>query len=80
MLSAKPIITCYDSGGVLEFVYDGLNGFIVSPNPQVIANKIDYLYYNRDRAKKMGHNSLEVYRDKNISWDNVINNLIGDNN
>lgn len=78
MLSSKPIITCYDSGGVLEFVYDGLNGFIVLPDPKVIAQKIDYLYYNKNRAKKMGQNSLEVYRQKNISWDNVIGNLLGD--
>jgi len=78
MLSSKPIITCHDSGGVLEFVYDGLNGFVVAPDPQAIAQKIDYLYHNKNRAKQMGKNALEVYQQKNISWDNVIEKLLGE--
>ena len=78
MLSSKPVITCYDSGGVLEFVYDGVNGFITLPDPYTIAQKIDYLYYHKKRAKSMGENGLEIYRQKNISWDNVINKLLGE--
>ena len=30
------------------------------------------------KAKELGQNGLEVYRDKNISWDNVVTKLLGD--
>ncbi|MEM8934752.1 MAG: glycosyltransferase family 4 protein, partial [Acidobacteriota bacterium] len=37
MLSAKPVITCSDSGGPLEFVEDGETGFVTDPRPEAIA-------------------------------------------
>ena len=32
-LAEKPVITARDSGGTLEFVRDGVNGFVVEPDP-----------------------------------------------
>ncbi len=78
MLSKKPVITCKDSGGVLEFVEEGVNGFVSLPNPKEIAKKIDTLYENRDLAKKMGEAGFEIYKEKNISWENVVEALIGE--
>jgi glycosyltransferase involved in cell wall biosynthesis len=78
MLSSKPVITCTDSGGPLEFVVDQETGSIVEPDPKQIAEKIDWLYGNRQKAKELGQNGLEAYRDKNISWDNVVTTLLGD--
>lgn len=76
MLSSKPVITCKDSGGPLEFIIDGENGFIVEPNPKEIAEKIDYLAYNRKKSIEMGRCGREIYHKKNISWGNVINKLL----
>jgi len=76
MLSSKPVITCSDSGGPLEFVEDNQTGFIVEPKPQEIAQKIDWLYYNKSNAQELGDNGLKVYKNKNISWDNVVKALI----
>jgi len=76
MLSAKPVITCKDSGGPLEFVKDKETGFIIEQNPKELAEKIDWLYYNKQKAKEMGKSGLYVYKNKNISWNNVVNTLL----
>jgi len=77
MLSSKPVITCVDSGGPLEFVEDNHTGFIIESDPKSIAKKIDWLYLNKKEAKKLGENGLESYKNKNITWDNVVNKLLG---
>ena len=72
-LSQKPVITCCDSGGVLEFVVDKENGFIVNPKPEEVAACLDLLYDDMQMVKKYGKAGYE--RVKNISWDHVIEEL-----
>lgn len=72
-LSKKPVITCEDSGGVLEFVSHNENGLICSHNPKDIAEKINRLYENKENSKRLGLNGYD--RVKNITWDNVIDKL-----
>jgi glycosyltransferase involved in cell wall biosynthesis len=72
-LSKKTIITCDDSGGVLEFAENGVNSLITKPNPQEVADAIDKLFYDHNRVIQFGLNGYE--RVKGISWDNVINRL-----
>ncbi|SFM05939.1 glycosyltransferase family 4 protein [Nitrosomonas communis] len=76
MLSAKPIITCNDSGGPLEFVIDGETGYITEPLAEAVAEAVDKLYFNRSKAKEMGFNGLQRYRDLRIDWDNVVEQLL----
>lgn len=76
MLAAKPVITCTDSGGSLEFVIADETGFVINPEPEAIAQAIDNLYFNQKRADDMGRAGLERYHTLAISWDNVIQNLI----
>lgn len=76
MLAAKPVITCTDSGGPLEFVVDKETGFITEPNPVAISEAIDALYANQSNAARMGEAGLERYRDMNLSWTNVVENLL----
>lgn len=73
-LSGRPVITALDSGGPLEFVEDGETGYIVSPEPQKIAQKIDSLFNDKDKARKFG--KLGYEKVKNINWDNVIEKLV----
>lgn len=77
MLSAKPVITCTDSGGPLEFIENGNNGFVVEPKAELIAEKLDWLWENRNLAIEMGKAGLAIYRAKGISWQNVVQQLIG---
>lgn len=73
-LSRKPIITTIDSGGVLEFVKDGENGFVVNANPMEIAEKIDRLFEHKEVCHKMGANGYELVKE--ITWDRVIERLV----
>jgi glycosyltransferase involved in cell wall biosynthesis len=76
MLSSKPVITCRDSGGPLEFVVNGETGFVVKDEPQQIAERIDFLHSNKSKACELGENGLRHYCEKNISWHNVVQKLL----
>ncbi len=72
-LSGKPVITCKDSGGVLEFVEDGKSGFVCDVQPENIAECINKLFGDSSLAKAMGQEGCKSV--KNISWDNVVDRL-----
>ncbi|MEQ9623717.1 glycosyltransferase family 4 protein [Coleofasciculus chthonoplastes] len=76
MLAAKPVITCTDSGGSLEFVINHQTGLVVEPEPDAIAQAIDQLYFNQKAAAEMGKAGLERYHSLNISWENVVQKLL----
>ena len=75
MLAAKPVVTCTDSGGPLEFVEDGVTGLVREPDPRALAEAIDGLWADRARAARMGAAGLEAYRARGISWDRVVESL-----
>lgn len=78
MLSKKPVITCSDSGGPLEFVVDGQTGFVVDPAPEVVAEAIESLYANSQDAISLGQNGYARYEAMGIcSWARVVDELIG---
>lgn len=77
MLSAKPVITCTDSGGPLEFVDNGETGFVIPPDTEAIAEKIDWLYCHKRQSADLGMAGKEKYVHMNINWENVIKTLIG---
>lgn len=77
MLAAKPVITCTDSGGPLEFVQDQQTGFVVEPEAQQVADAIDKLYMHKQRSKDMGAAGKAAYNAANISWRNVAEQLLG---
>ena len=74
-LSRKPVITCSDSGGSLEFVDDGINGYIAEPKPEEIAKRIDLILLN-GTSRQMGERGFDKINKLNLSWDTVINNLV----
>jgi glycosyltransferase involved in cell wall biosynthesis len=75
-LSRKPVVTCRDSGGPLEFVRDGVNGFVVEADPDAIAARLDELYFDRARARSLGEAGLETYRSMGISWQTTLDRLL----
>lgn len=77
MLSSKPVITCVDSGGPLEFVINSETGFITDPLPEQIAEKMDFLFNNKLTAKVLGEQGREHYETKEICWENVVDKLVG---
>jgi glycosyltransferase involved in cell wall biosynthesis len=74
--AGKPVLTAADSGGVLEFVEDGKNGFICpSDAPRDLAARLDALYRDREKAKTLGERGRETVA--RIGWDAVVERLVG---
>jgi glycosyltransferase involved in cell wall biosynthesis len=71
--AGKPVITATDSGGVLEWVEDGVNGFVTDGSPAGIADAIDRLAADRSLAEKMGEAGRE--RVAGLSWEPVVARL-----
>ena len=76
MLSARPVITCTDSGGTLEFVQHGVTGVVVEPYPEAVAQAIEEFHADRRRAATLGQQGLEAWRAENITWENVVKRLL----
>jgi len=76
MYSRKPVITCTDSGGPLEFVEDDITGYIRNPVPEEIADAMDKLYLEREKAKKLGQTGYEKIISMNISWEKVVEAIL----
>lgn len=76
MLSAKPVITCSDSGGPLEFIVPGVTGHVVPPEPEAIAQAIEHLMADAGRAADMGRNGRSHYETLGLSWQHVVQKLL----
>ena len=74
--SRKCVIALEDSGGTKELFKDGINGFVVPPMANALAEKFDALYENRRLAVKLGENAYAELTSRDISWDTVIEKLI----
>ncbi|RPJ64675.1 MAG: glycosyltransferase, partial [Alphaproteobacteria bacterium] len=76
MMSHKPIITSIDSGGSLEFVENYETGFAVNPDPEKIAEKINYIIENKEKTIAMGDAAYQ--KVELINWGNVVSRLLDD--
>ena len=74
-LASKPVITATDSGGPLEFVVDGTNGFVCDPDARAIAAAVNRLAADRALAERLGRAGRSVAQA--ITWDGVIEQLLG---
>jgi glycosyltransferase involved in cell wall biosynthesis len=74
-LSGKPVITAIDSGGTLEFVVNGENGFICEPDACAIADAINRLAVDRAVAARLG--AAGRARARTLTWDGVVEQLVG---
>jgi glycosyltransferase involved in cell wall biosynthesis len=69
--AGKPVVTAADAGGVLEFVEDGVTGFVCPPDaPRDMGARLDLLFRDRERARALGAAGAE--RVAGIGWDRVI--------
>lgn len=73
--AAKAVITTTDSGGVLELVEDGRNGFVCPPEPKAIAARFDQLYRDRALAQRLGEANRDRLSALRIDWDHVVHEL-----
>ena len=75
MLASKPVITCSDSGGPLEFVVDGVTGTVADPIAEDVASSLDELWIRRDAAKAMGEAGRARYDELDLSWNRIVATL-----
>jgi glycosyltransferase involved in cell wall biosynthesis len=75
-LAHKPVVTTTDAGGPLEFVEDGLTGFVAEPAPEPLGAAIARLAADRTCARALGEAGYE--RARSITWDGVVARLMAD--
>lgn len=75
MYAAKPVVTCTDSGGPLEFVSHHETGEVVDPSPEALADAIDRLATHPHRARAMGEAGRERILAMGLSWPRVVATL-----
>ncbi len=73
-LSKKPVVTCTDSGGPLEFVTEGETGRIAPPEPKALGEAAAALLSDRALAARLGAAGHE--RVRGISWSGAVEALL----
>ena len=76
MLSSKPLITCTDAGGPLEFVRDEETGLVAEPTPEAVAAAMDKLWMDREQAQSWGEQGRALYDAQGITWPHVVRRLL----
>lgn len=76
MSSGKPVITCTDSGGVLELVANEVNGLIVEPTPEALGAALQRLADDEPEARRLGQAGR--VRASGISWGRVLRGLLAE--
>jgi glycosyltransferase involved in cell wall biosynthesis len=72
--AGKPVITTKDAGGVLEWVEDGVTGFVTDGSPAALGEAVDRLANDRALAQRMGETGRE--RVRGLRWDSVVDQLL----
>lgn len=75
-LAGKPVITTADAGGVLEWVEDGVTGFVTDGSPASMGAAIDRLAADPDLARRMGEAGRR--RAAVLAWPEVVATLLGE--
>jgi glycosyltransferase involved in cell wall biosynthesis len=76
MLAAKPVITCTDSGGPLEFVSHNETGLVAEPTIESLAAQMDELWQQKEQAREWGRRGRALYEKLGISWKGVVRTLL----
>jgi glycosyltransferase involved in cell wall biosynthesis len=74
MAFKKPVIACKDGGGYTELIQHGINGFVVEPSSDGIAQAIRAFVEEPNMAVKMGKNAYEFSRK--FSWEQTSKKLM----
>lgn len=77
MLAGKPVVTCADSGGPLEFIQDREQGRVVPSSPEGLGSAMDELWSTRGLARSWGEAARARYEAMDIRWPSVVEKLLG---
>jgi glycosyltransferase involved in cell wall biosynthesis len=76
MLAQKPVLTCADSGGPLEFVVNWETGVVIEPEAANLADAMRRLAEDPAFAAALGRAGRQAYLARNVSWENVVETLL----
>ena len=76
MLASKPVITCTDSGGPLEWVLNDATGWVTEPRPSALADVFDQVWRQRDKAEELGINGRDRWHRLSVSWHEIADRLL----
>lgn len=79
MASSKPVVSCLDSGGVLEFLRHEENSLITHPTTDALASAFNRLIEYPEFAQqlgKRGRRDIEELGLLETGWDLIIDNLL----
>lgn len=76
MLASKPVITCEDSGGPLEFIRDGEEGLVARPDADSLASAMDRVWNEVGWARQAGRCGRKRYDGMEITWGHVVRTLL----
>ena len=74
-LARKPVITASDSGGTLEFVVDGVNGYVCEANADALAAAVNRLGAD-PRLAACARAIVVTASRRGITWDHVVDRLV----
>lgn len=77
MLAGRPVITVTDAGGPLEFITDHAEGRITAPKPAELGQAFEEVMADPAKAEAMGQAGLARYTDMQITWEHVVETLVG---
>jgi glycosyltransferase involved in cell wall biosynthesis len=76
MLASKPVLTCQDSGGPLEFVTNWETGVVIAPLAEDLADAMRRLAQDATLAAELGQAGRQAYLAKDVTWDRVVETLL----
>ncbi len=74
-LAHKPVVTTTDAGGPLEFVIDGVNGYVTAPDAAAVGDALDRLAADPAHAASLGDAGYD--RARTVTWAGVVERLVG---
>lgn len=70
LMSARPVITTDDAGGVLEFIENEHDGWVTRADENEIAQSLAQAFENAEMCRTRGERGRELVRE--ISWQRVV--------
>jgi glycosyltransferase involved in cell wall biosynthesis len=77
MCAGKPVITCTDSGGPLDFVVDGTTGAVTPPEVDALADAFDRVAGDLGVARDLGRAGRAAFEALDLSWPRTVQALLG---
>jgi glycosyltransferase involved in cell wall biosynthesis len=74
--AGKPVITAHDSGGVLELVRHLETGWVVTPEPQALADAMAAACLDATTALNYGGAARDHWLGMGITWPKTVEKLL----